>query len=168
MADAPHAEDQPVDSSGRVFLVVADETKEMHTALRFACRRALHTNGRVALLTVIEPVQFQHWLGVGRRMEDDARASAERRMRTLAADVQEQTGCMPVVHIREGKPVEELLKLIDEDPTISLLVLGTKSGANDPGPIVTYLMSVIGRSKINIPVTLVPGQLSDEQIDALS
>ncbi len=40
----------PRDSSDRVFLVVVDETEEMKVALRFACRRARHTGGRVALL----------------------------------------------------------------------------------------------------------------------
>ena len=58
----------------RIFLVVVDETEEMRNALRFACRRAQHSQGRVALLYVIEPVEFQHWLGVGRVMEEEARA----------------------------------------------------------------------------------------------
>ena len=39
----------------RVFLVVVDNTAEMRVALRFACRRARHTSGRVALLHVVEP-----------------------------------------------------------------------------------------------------------------
>jgi nucleotide-binding universal stress UspA family protein len=150
----------------RVFLVVVDETEEMRNALRFACRRAQRTQGRVALLYVIEPVEFQHWLGVGRVMEEEARAEAERRMQTLAAEVNSQTGTMPVVHIREGDRAEELLKLLNEDDSVSLLVLATAVGSN-PGPLVTYLMSTIGRG-IRIPVTLVPGQMSDAEIDAVT
>ena len=150
----------------RVFLVVVDETEEMRNALRFACRRAQRTQGRVALLYVIEPVEFQHWLGVGRVMEEEARAEAERRMQTLAAEVNSQTGTMPVVHIREGDRAEELLKLLNEDDSVSLLVLATAVGSN-PGPLVTHLMSTIGRG-IRIPVTLVPGQMSDAEIDAVT
>ena len=150
----------------RVFLVVVDETEEMRNALRFACRRAQRTNGHVALLHVIEPVEFQHWLGVGRVMEEEARAEAERRMQTLAAEVNSQTGTMPVVHIREGDRAEELLKLLNEDDSVSLLVLATAVGSN-PGPLVTHLMSTIGRG-IRIPVTLVPGQMSDAEIDAVT
>jgi nucleotide-binding universal stress UspA family protein len=151
---------------GRVFLVVVDETEEMRNALRFACRRAQHTNGRVALLYVIEPVEFQHWLGVGRVMEEEARAEAERRMQSLASEVYGQTGSLPIVHIREGDRAEQLVELLQEDDSISLLVLATAIGS-DPGPLVTYLMSNIGKG-IRIPVALVPGQMSAEEIDAVT
>jgi nucleotide-binding universal stress UspA family protein len=151
----------------RVFLVVVDETEEMRNALRYACRRAQHTSGREALLYVIEPAEFQHWLGVGRVMEEEARVEAEQRMQTLAAEVFAQTGRMPTVHIREGKRSDELVALLQEDPSISLLVMGTASGSSNPGPLVTFLMSNLGR-RIRIPVTLVPGELSVEEIDALT
>jgi nucleotide-binding universal stress UspA family protein len=151
----------------RVFLVVVDETEEMRNALRYACRRAQHTNGRVALLYVIEPAEFQHWLGVGRVMEEEARVEAEQRMQTLAAEVFTQTGRMPAVHIREGKRFDELVKLLQEEPSISLLVMATATGSSNPGPLVTFLMSNLGR-RIRIPVTLVPGELSTEEIEALT
>lgn len=152
----------------RVFLVVVDETEEMRNALRFACRRAQHTRGRVALLFVVEPVEFQHWIGVGRVMEEEARLEAERRMQTLAAEVFAQTGTMPTVHIREGQRAEQLVELLNEEPGISLLVLATAEEGKDPGPLVTYLMNNISRNKFRVPVTLVPGQLSEDEIDALS
>ena len=152
----------------RVFLVVVDETDEMRNALRYACRRAQKTNGRVALLYVIEPVEFQHWLGVGRVMEEEARAEAEQRVQALAAEVFAQTGAVPTVHIREGSRAEQLVQLLREDLTVSLLVLGTAtSSAADPGPLVTYLLANLGRN-ILLPVTLVPGELTTEEIDALS
>lgn len=152
----------------RVFLVVVDESEEMRNALRFACRRAQHTRGRVALLYVIEPVEFQHWIGVGRVMEEEARVEAERRMQTLAAEVFAQTGTMPTVHIREGQRADQLVQLLAEEPSISLLVLATAEEGKDPGPLVTYLINNIGRNKFRVPVTLVPGQLSEDEIDALS
>jgi nucleotide-binding universal stress UspA family protein len=151
----------------RVFLVVVDETEEMRNALRYACRRAQHTSGRVALLLVTEPAEFQHWLGVGRVMEEEARALAEQRIQVLAAEVFAQTGRMSVLHLREGNRADELVKLLQEDPTISLLVLATASGASGPGPLVTFLLGNLGR-RVRIPVTLVPGELSVEEIDALT
>ena len=163
-SDAPGA----VPEAQRVFLVVVDESDEMRSALRFACRRAQHTKGRVALLYVVEPVEFQHWIGVGRVMEEEARLDAERRMQTLAADVFAQTGTMPTVHIREGQRTEQLVALLQEEPSISLLVLATAEEGNDPGPLVTFLINNIGRNRFRVPVTLVPGQLSEEEIDALS
>lgn len=151
----------------RVFLVVVDESEEMRNALRYACRRAQRTKGRVALLYVIEPVEFQHWLGVGRVMEEEAREEAEQRVQGLAAEVFAQTGTMPVIHIREGSRAEQLAALLQEDHSISLLVLGTARAGTNPGPLVTYLLSNLGR-RIRLPVTLVPGELTVEEIDALT
>ena len=165
---APAALPEIAGEPQRVFLVVVDETEEMRNALRFACRRAQHTRGRVALLYVIEPVEFQHWIGVGRVMEEEARIEAERRMQNLAAEVFAQTGSMPTVHIREGQRAEQLVQLLAEEPSISLLVLATAEDGNDPGPLVTYLVNNIGRNKFRVPVTLVPGQLTEAEIDALS
>lgn len=169
MSEEPAPSAAPGESAAivRTFLVVVDETEEMRNALRYACRRAQHTNGRVALLNVVETGEFQHWLGVGRVMEQEARTQAEQRMQTLATEVFDQTRLMPVVHIREGKRAEEVVALLQEDPSISLLVLATASGASNPGPLVTYLLGHFG-GRIRIPITLVPGELSVQEIDALS
>lgn len=151
----------------RVFLVVVDESEEMRNALRYACRRAQHTNGRVALLHVVEPAGYQHWLGVGRVMEEEARLGAEQRVQSLAAEVFAQTGTMPIVHIREGQAADQLTQLLQEDPSISLLVLATARGTSNPGPLVSFLLNNFGR-KIRVPVILVPGELSPEEIDAVT
>ena len=151
----------------RVFLVVVDESDEMGNALRYACRRAQHTNGHVALLQVLEPVEFQHWLGVGRVLESDARAQAELRLQSLAAEVFAQTGSMPILHIREGQRAEQLVALLQEDQSISLLVLATASGGSNPGPLVTFLLGHLGR-RVKVPVTLVPGELTQAEINMLS
>jgi nucleotide-binding universal stress UspA family protein len=167
---SPPAESPQPGASGepeRIFLVVVDETEEMQKALHFACRRALHTGGRVALLYVIEPPEFQHWLGVERVMQDEARQQAEQTLQTLAAKVQAMTTKVPVLYVREGPRQDELLALIKEEPSISLLVLATATGREGPGPLVTYLVSQLG-GQTDIPVTLVPGRLSEAEIDAVT
>jgi hypothetical protein len=150
----------------RVFLVVADETQEMQNALRFACRRAVHTDGQVALLGVVEPSEFKHWFGVGRVMEEEARAAVEARVNALAGEVFEMTGAMPTIYIRSGKRRDEVVGLIDEEPEIKLLVLGMAAGAEGPGPLVSSLIG--GNVVLRVPVTLVPGSLGPDEIDALT
>jgi len=151
----------------RIFLVVVDESEEMQTALRYASRRARKTNGRVALLYVIEPAEFQHWLGVERVMQDEARQQAEQTLQALAAKVQTESGSLPILHVREGRRRDELLALIEEEPSISLLVLGMATGREGPGPLVTYLVSQMG-GQMRVPVTLVPGQLTEQEIEAVT
>ena len=99
------------DSKGRIFLIVVDESEEMEVALRFACRRARHTGGRVAMLHVVEHSEFRGWLSVGDLMQEEARNEAERLLQKLAARVNELAGAMPVLYLREGNRRDELLKL---------------------------------------------------------
>jgi nucleotide-binding universal stress UspA family protein len=150
----------------RVFLVVVDQSAELQLALRFAARRARATGGRVAMLYVTEPAEAE-WLGVGDIMREERRAEAEQRLQELSTQVQTLSGEMPVLYVREGTVREELLKLIDEEPSISILVLGADVGASGPGPLVTALAGKFA-SKLHIPLTIVPGSLSEAEVDAIT
>lgn len=151
-------------SSGRVFLVVVDESPELKVALRYACIRARKTAGRVALLYVIEPADFQQWMGVNELMREEARQEAEQTLQKMAADVQKLSGAMPVLYVREGDRRDELLALIAEEPMISILVLGAATGPRGPGPLVSALTTkFVG--KLRIPITVVPGNLSADDVD---
>ena len=151
----------------RVFLVVADESAELEVALRYACRRARKTGGHVAILAVVEPSDYQHWMGVGDLMKEEARAAVEQLLQKLAERVNEWTGTMPILYVREGARGDELLKLIEEEPTISILVLGANPGPKGPGPLVSMLTGkMVGR--LRVPVTIVPGNLRLEDVDKVS
>ncbi|MGI9440533.1 MAG: universal stress protein [Parvibaculales bacterium] len=160
----------------RKFLVVVDGTPEVYAALRFAARRAHGTGGKVALLLLLAPGEGGHWLGVDSLMKEEALEEAERILGEHSALVELLGVEKPKTHIREGQPVEEIVKLINEDPTISTLVLATRAGQNDaqpttapktaPGPLVSAIAG--GRVGVDIPVTIVPGALSNEEIDALT
>ena len=167
MSETADETQAPKDSSDRVFLVVVDETEEMKVALRFACRRARHTGGRVALLFVIEPAEFQHWMAVEDLMREEARSEGEQLLQRLAAKVNELVGSIPILYVREGKVRDELFKLIEEEPRISILVLGANPGSRGPGPLVSALTGkMIG--KLRVPVTVVPGNLGEDEIDLIS
>ncbi len=151
----------------RIFLVIVDDTEEMRVALRFACRRALHTGGRVALLYVMEPTDFQHWVTVGDLMREEARSEGEKVLQKLAAKVNQLAGKVPVLHLREGNRADELMKLLKEDPSISVLVLGAATGKRGPGPLVSALTGK-QLGQLHVPITLVPDSLTDDEIDAIS
>ena len=155
------------DEKDRIFLVVVDATTEMQVALRFACRRARHTGGRVALLFVMEPADFQHWMAVEERMREERRAEAEQVLQGLAAEAKELTGKLPVLHVREGDPIDVIEALIEEEPGIAILVLGAGTGKKGPGPLVSSLAGKLS-GKFPIPITVVPGSFTDDQIDALT
>jgi len=163
--ETPHP--PPPKSSGRVFLAVVDDSPELDIVLRYACKRAKNTGGRGALLYVIEPADFQHWMAVGELMQEEARQQAEQLLQKHAAEVQKWSGAMPVLYVREGQRRDELLKLIAEEPSISILVLGASTGPKGPGPLVTALTGkFVG--KLRVPVTIVPGHIPIEDIDSIA
>lgn len=147
----------------RTFLVVVDETEELNKALLYACRRAENNNGDIALLFVLDQVEFQGWLSVGELMRAEQREAAETRVNIIAQSVKERTGREPKIIIREGVPVEQVLQVIDEDRSITTLVLGAASDKDGPGPLVTQLTGLMV-AKLRVPLIIVPGTLSDEEI----
>ena len=168
-ADAPGAtpEGRVSPPGDRVFLVVVDETEEMRVALRFAALRARSTGGKVAMLYVVEPSEFQHWMSVGDLMREEARTEAEQVLQRLAAEVNDLAGSLPVLYVREGDRRDELLALLDEEPNISILVLGASTGKRGPGPLVSAMTGkFLGR--LHIPVTVVPDSMTNEEIDAVT
>lgn len=151
----------------RVFLVVIDESPELRNALRYAARRAKRTGGRVAMLYVMEPPEGQQWGAVVDLMRKEARQQAEEVIARHVDAAVAMTGQPPAIHIREGTSREELLKLINEDKSISVLVLGGASGTAGPGPLVTALVGKFA-GQLRIPMTIVPGALNEAEIDAIS
>ncbi|WP_306014956.1 universal stress protein [Oceanicaulis sp. MMSF_3324] len=157
-------------SAPRKFLLIADGTEESRSAAYFAARRARNTGGVVTVLAVVNTEGgFEHWLGVGETMRAEARAAAEEALESLSEDVEEVTETRPEVILKEGELIECLRALLESDTAISILVLGAAVGKDGPGPLV----NAVGRGKglfedRSIPVTVVPGNLSREDIKALT
>lgn len=160
----PHADSEV---GPRIFLVVVDNSTEMRVALRFACMRALHTGGRVALLHVVEPAEFQHWLGVGNLMQQESREEGEALLQRCAAEVMRLTGTPAIYYMRDGEYGEQLFELIDEESDISIVVLAASTQQDGPGPIISHITNK-GMSTLRIPITIVPGTLTDDAIAAIA
>jgi nucleotide-binding universal stress UspA family protein len=152
----------------RKFLVVVDETPECDRAVYYGSRRAARTNGKLAMLTVVPVGEVnQQWLGVGDLMRAEAHEEAEKRLDHFALRARNLAGIEPERIVREGNKAEEVLKAINEDEDIAVLVLAAGTGKEGPGPLVTSIADT-GSSAFPIPVTIVPGDLSDEELDALA
>jgi nucleotide-binding universal stress UspA family protein len=160
-------ERMPDSAPQRVFLVVVDNSEELQVAVHYAARRAAHTGGRVALLYVVEPSELQHWVAIEDLAREERREEAEQLMQRLCDEILPIAGTMPIVYIREGSRSDELLALIEEEPRISILVLAAGTGAEGPGPLVSYLTGKAA-ARLRIPITIVPGNLTMEQLDAVS
>ena len=149
------------------FLVVIDDTPECDRAVYFASRRAARVAVTVVMLRVIETHDHgQQWLGVADIMMAEQQEAANAALDKFAARAKEIAEITPDRVIREGDTAEEIVKLIDEDADIGILVLAAGTGKEGPGPLVSNLAKTAGT--FPIPVALVPGHLSDDEIDASS
>ncbi len=116
------------------------------------------------MLYVIPPEEFQHWVGVGEVMRREKREEAEARLSALADEVRALSGVMPEFVIREGETDEQVLAHIGEDREIGVLVLGADEAGDGPGPLVSALVGKRG-GRMPVPITVVPGGMSLDEID---
>ena len=150
----------------RKFLVVLDDTRECLNAMRFAALRAAHTGGGVQILSVIAPEEFQHFMGVADLMRAEARERIEAHFEVFAKWMRDKQGINPELVIREGDPVAEILAQVREDPDVGILVLGASHEKSGPGPLVTQMSRNAGN--LPIPITIVPGDMSKERLEAIT
>jgi nucleotide-binding universal stress UspA family protein len=150
----------------RKFLVVLDDSRECLNAMRFAAMRAQNTGAGVQVLAVIPPDEFNHWIGVSEVMREEARERIEVHYEVFAKWMRDRKGIDPELVIREGNPVDEIMAQVREDPEIGVLVLGAGTDKKGPGPLVTQLTKNAGA--LPIPITIVPGDLSKEKLEAIT
>jgi nucleotide-binding universal stress UspA family protein len=149
------------------YLVIIDESPECDRAVYYASRRAARTGAAVVMLHVIDQRdRNQQWLGVADIMRAEAYEEANAALDRWAARANGAAGITPERVVREGDRTQEILGLIDEDEDIATLVLAAGTGKEGPGPLVANLASAAGT--FPIPVSLVPGHLSDEDLDSMS
>jgi nucleotide-binding universal stress UspA family protein len=148
-------------------LVIVDDTAEGDRAVRYASRWAVRAGGAVVMLRIVEiENQNQQWLGVADIMRAEAIEDANAALDRAAGRANGIGAMTPERVIREGDPTEQMIDVIEKDVDIAMLVLAANPGPEGPGPIITAMANAVG--SFPVPVVIVPGDLSDAEIDALS
>ncbi|WP_460272494.1 universal stress protein [Celeribacter sp. ULVN23_4] len=150
----------------RKFLVILDDSRECLNAMRFAAMRAAKTGAGVTILSIIPPEEFNHWIGVADLMREETRERIVAHYEVFAKWMRDRQNVDPELVIREGEAVHEILAQIKEDPSIGVLVLGAGTEKHGPGPLVTAMSKQAGF--LPIPMTLVPGEMSKERLEAVT
>ena len=149
----------------RKFLIILDDTPEMLNAMRYAALRAASTGGGVEMLAVVSPEEFQHFMGVADVMRAEAHEKIEAHFQVFKDRMEKREGITPTLVIREGDLIESLIAHLRADTEIAVLVLGAGVDKAGPGPLVSALT---GRrlSDMRVPITIVPGAMTKEEIIA--
>lgn len=150
----------------RKFLVLLDDSRECLNAMRFAAMRAANTGGAVVVLSVIPATEIQHGFGVADVMRAEAQERIEAHFEVFAKWMRSRPKVEPELVIREGDPADELLALITADPEIGVVVLGLNSDKAGQNPVLTRLLR--DATALPVPITIVPGDLSKERLEAIT
>ena len=149
----------------RVYLVIIDETEEAHVALRFAARRAAKTGGTVHLLALVPKQQFSAFGAIQDTIEEEARDRAEVLANGAAGELLSESGKMPQIAVKVGDGKTVIGEYLAEHPEVAALVLGA-APEGGPGPLVSHFTANAG--SLPCPLFIVPGGLSEQEIDRLS
>jgi len=157
----------PLKERKRKFVVVMDSSPEAKVSLKFASARASHVEGgTLVIFHVIPPGEFHHWVAVQNAMAEETKDQAREMLKEVAAFVEEEYGLEPEIVIREGKPKAELQAYVEKTRDLFALFLGAHP-EGDPGPLVDYFSGPLCGS-LKCPVVIVPGGMTDEQINEMA
>lgn len=149
----------------RVYLVVMDETEEAKKAVRFASRRAEKTGGSLHILALVPRQNFNAFGSVQATIEQEARERAEVLATSAAGNIYAEGGKMPQIAVRVGSGETVVREYLKEHGSIASLVLASAAEGH-PGPLVTHFSNISGG--LPCPVYIVPGGLTNEEIDLLA
>ena len=149
------------------FLVIIDESKELGNAIYFAANRALHTEGKLSLLYVVDPAINAQWAKIENLIEQEATSEAKKICRTWSQKIRDRFKIDSEIIIKIGNRAEQVLKLLKEDQDIRFLILASASKSEDPGPIIKALTSKKIK-ELSIPIVIVPGSLEEKDIDLIA
>ncbi len=147
------------------YLVCVDSREESRVALRLACMKAAASGGSVDLLHVITPADFQTLGAIADRMREERRGEGEQLLKNLSEEAN-RYGITPSLLLREGAAGDEILAAAFEDPNINMIVIGIAQHGSGRGTLAAWLAGQLG-SKLFVPLLMVPGNLTDQQLQAL-
>ncbi len=149
------------------LLVSVDKTEHSRIAVRFACAKAKQLNCPIELIHVLDPSEYNSLFGVGEKMKQERWAEAEKLMNEMAGEAQAAAGITPSFIIREGMVGEEIIAAASNDADINMLIIGKAPQAAGKKDTISLLASELA-GKLMIPVMIVPGNLTDTQIQELT
>ena len=148
------------------FLVIVDESQELNVAIRFAAKRAQSTKGGVILLNVIEQFDPQQWQSIEDIILQEAREKAQEKLQKWSKVINDLTGIVPELMVKEGVTSQKIIETLEEDNAIRFLVLAAAE-ADQPGPLVSLLAGQKS-GKLPVPIVIIPQGLSENAIDDLA
>lgn len=148
------------------YLVGIDQHEESRVALRLACMKANARGSQVSILHVITPADFQTLGAIADRMREERKREGQELLSQLAEEAYATYGIRPHTVLREGPTGDEILAAALEDANVNMIVIGIAEHGTGRGKLASWLSTQLG-SKLQVPLLMVPGNLTDQQLHTL-
>lgn len=152
----------------RKFLAISDDTEECMSALAFAGLRSSALGAGLVILRCAQAPGLGGWIGLDKDITQDAIDAARVKATQHVDAVHARTGVAAELVVVDDEPIDAIRKLVDEDPAIKVLILAAGTGRTGPGPLVSRLAKGKPLAGRPIAVTVIPGNLTDSQIDEIA
>lgn len=149
------------------ILVCVSDNEHSRVAAKFAASKAKNTGSKLYILHVVNAADYQSALAVADVMREELLEASKTLLERFAGEAREWVGITPCVTTREGRITDEIINAIEEDNSINMLILGTSFDSPGREGILPWLVSQLG-NRLLIPLTIVPGNLTEQQIKALT
>tara|TARA_S200000501_G_scaffold259910_1_gene243834 strand:+ start:48040 stop:48513 length:474 start_codon:yes stop_codon:yes gene_type:complete len=147
-----------------IFLAVFDGTDECKSAVRYAARRAKINNAGLLIVATVDTAEFTYWLSINNKMINDIEKESRKALEELAIDIKSYSDISCDYVIEHGSKLDVVKNLIKLDNSISLLILASNKKDKNPG----VLVETISGEGYSIPVVVIPGNLSNNDVDKLA
>ena len=148
------------------YLVCVDNREECRVALKLACMKAVARGGRVDMLHVLAPADFQTLGAIAERMREERKAEGEKLLAELADTAYGTYNIRPNPILREGTVGEEIITSALADTDVIMVVIGIAHTSTSRGTLASWLAGQLG-TKLPIPLLMVPGNLTEQQLQGL-
>jgi nucleotide-binding universal stress UspA family protein len=151
------------------LLVCVSNNQHSIIAIKFACQKAKKSDFIIELVTVIDTSSKgpEGIFSVSGIFQKEKRQEAEDLLNKYGKKVKDWSDKTPILSVREGYVAEEIKTAIEEDKTISMIILGASPESTSKGKLIPYLAEQLS-SKLFIPLMIVPDNLTDAQIEKLA
>lgn len=156
-------------TSTRTVLVAIDGSANSFIAARAGAHIAKHLNAHLGLLHVLDSPMLSFWAGVQKQMKEDIRRQAEATLKDLSARISETCDITPEFYIVDGVAEEEILRVVNKDPQILMVVIGRGGISTEkkthltlrraPGHLGARLSELLPIPVVVVPPVMAPDRL---------
>ena len=154
-------------SQNATILVCISDNDHSRIAVKFAASKAKRTGCKLCILHVVNASDYQSALAVADVMRQELIDASRVLLERFAEEAKEWADLTPCVLTREGRISDEIVNAVEDDNSINMLILGTSLKSPGREDLLPLLVSQLG-NRLLIPMTIVPGNLTEQQIKALT